>query len=126
MLRDKPEPRVVHWLQNHAEDHLFLSALVLGELSRGVALLEQGKKRVALEGWIQSLEARFDGRVLDVNDQVCVRWGMLSGDLQRKGIALPMADGLIAATGLVHKMTVVTRNVKDMQTTGVKTTNPWG
>jgi len=126
MLRDKPEPLVVHWLQSHAEDHLFLSALVLGELSRGVALLEHGKKRVALEGWIQSLEVRFDGRILDVNDSICVRWGILSGDLQRKGIVLPMADGLIAATGLIHKMTVVTRNVKDIQSTGVKTANPWG
>lgn len=125
MLREIPNPGVIEWIQNHPEDKLFLSALVIGELTRGVALLHQGKKRNALDTWIQSVEVRFDGRILRLGEKECAKWGSLSAELQRQGIQVPMADGLIAATALVHKMTLVTRNVKDMQPMGVRVENPW-
>lgn len=125
MLREEPSLNVVQWIQGHSEDHLFLSALVLGELARGVALLSHGKKRTALEAWIQSVELRFEGRILPLREKECVKWGSLSADLQKQGIQVPMADGLIAATALVHKMTLVTRNHKDMQAMGVRLENPW-
>ena len=125
MLRELPAPSVVQWLSSRAEDRLFLSALVLGELYRGVALLESGKKRVQLETWIPSLESRFEGRILPLTEKECACWGRLSAELQRKGIALPLADGLIAATALTHKMTLVTRNEKDMRACGVRIANPW-
>lgn len=125
MLREVPHPEVVRWIQLHSEDHLFLSALVLGELTRGVALLSHGKKRTALEAWIQSVELRFDGRILPISEKECGKWGSLSADLQKQGIQVPLADGLIAATALIHKMTVVTRNTKDMQAMGVRLENPW-
>lgn len=116
MLRESPAPSVVHWLGSRAEDRLFLSALVLGELYQ----------RVQLETWIPSLESRFEGRILPLTEKECACWGRLSAGLQRKGIALPLADGLIAATALTHKMTLVTRNEKDMRACGVRIANPWG
>ena len=125
MLRERPDPGVVEWLSGHPEDRLLLSALVVGELVRGVSLLSPGRKRVSLETWIQSLELRFEGRIIALTEAECTRWGKLSGALQRKGVSLSMADGLIAATGLAHKLTVVTRNVKDLAPTGVHLVNPW-
>lgn len=126
MLRDKPSGSLVKWLGAREEDRLFLSALVLGELYRGVALMDHGRKRVQLETWIPSLEARFEGRILPLTEKECACWGRLSASLQRQGVTLPLADGLIAATALSHKMTLVTRNEKDMRATGVRLENPWG
>jgi predicted nucleic acid-binding protein len=102
---------------------LYLSVLTLGELRKGVERLADGRRRLRLENWLDSdLKLRFAGRWLPVDEEVAERWGLVTA----RGAVLPTTDGLIAATALVHGMTVVTRNAVDMAAAGALVLNPWG
>lgn len=126
LVRARPHAAVPAWIDAQQESHLFLSVLTLGELRKGVERLEDGARRSRLANWLDGdLKVRFSGRLLPVDEDVAERWGIVTADAAAKGIAVPVVDGLIAATALVHGMTVVTRNVDDMQAAGVPVFNPW-
>ena len=78
-----------------------------------------------LERWIGELVSQYGARVVPVDAEIARRWGLLSGELTRKGITTLVADGLIAATALVHGLTLATRNVDDFRPFGVEIVNPW-
>ncbi|MEW6754441.1 MAG: type II toxin-antitoxin system VapC family toxin [Candidatus Latescibacterota bacterium] len=124
--RPAPDQRVLQWVGAQAEEELFVSSVVLGELAKGIARLEDGPRRRRLAAWLHSdLRARFGDRVLGVSAEVALKWGELTGEAIRRGVAIGMADGLIGATGIVHSMTVVTRNVQDLEATGAVVYSPW-
>ena len=126
LVRSRPEPAVADWVSAQQEHRLFLSVLTLGELRKGVERLDDGAKRWRLTNWLDGdLKLRFMGRWLPIDEDVAERWGMVSAQAMTRGITLPVLDGLIAATALVHGMTVVTRNVSDMQGSGVPVLSPW-
>ena len=126
LVRPRPDPSVVAWVRNQQEEHLFLSVLTLGELRKGIQRLPDSHKRVRLENWLDAdLKLRFAGRWLPVDEEVAERWGLVTADAVRRGAVVPVLDGLIAATALVHGMTVVTRNTADIHSTGVLFLNPW-
>ena len=125
-VRVRPDPRVAQWFDSTDEQLLYLSALTLGEIRKGMAVLAQGKRRAALEAWLEvNLKARFAGRILPVDVAVAERWGWLDASLQQKGRPLPILDGLLAATALHYNLTAVTRNVSHFADTGVAVLNPW-
>lgn len=126
-LRNKnPEPRVMEWMEAADEGLLHLSVLTLGEIRKGAALLPQDKRRTQLETWLEvDLQARFAGRILPIDSGVADRWGWIAAEARRKGLTLPVIDGLLAATALHHNLTIVSRNVKDFVTTQVPVLNPW-
>jgi predicted nucleic acid-binding protein len=124
--RDRPEPRVVQWLKAQPVSMLFLSAVTIGEIRRGLIVLPQSKRRTELESWFHTdLLVWFRGRILPVTDSIADRWGVLDGQCQLKGMPLNTADGMIAATALEHDLAVVTRNIKDFAGLGVEVFNPW-
>ena len=126
VVRGKPEPRVVEWLEAVDEEMLYLSVLTLGEIRKGVAGLPQGKRRTQLETWLEvELGARFSGRILPIDAAVADRWGWLAADAKRKGKGLSTIDALLAATALHFNLTLVSRNVNDFTDTSVPTLNPW-
>ena len=126
LTRPRPAPGVVHWVRSQQEEHLFLSVLTLGELRRGIERLPDSRKRLRLENWFdRDLKLRFSGRCLVVDEEVCERWGFITARAAECGTVVPVLDGLIAATALVHGMTVVTRNTADVSDTGVLLLNPW-
>jgi predicted nucleic acid-binding protein len=126
LVRPRPEPRVVEWMEATDETILNLSVLTLGEIRKGVAALPQGKRRTHLETWIEvELLARFAGRVLPINVAIADRWGLIAAETKRKGKALPVIKGLLAATALHHNLTVVSRNASDFTNTQVQVLNPW-
>ena len=73
-----------------------------------------------LAAWCQQLRLDYVDRIFDIDDQITTEWGRIDAIRTRS-----IADGLIAATGIVHNMTIVTRNVADFEDTGVATINPW-
>ena len=78
------------------------------------------------ENWLdRDLKLRFAGRWLAIDEEVAERWGLVTAQTGARGVVLPTIDGLIAATALVHGMTVVTRNTADMAATGALVSNPW-
>jgi predicted nucleic acid-binding protein len=113
---------VAAWMSNIEPDEAFLSVITLGEIRRGIELHRAKDARTAgaLERWLLGLESHYDERVLPITSAVADRWGRLS-----PGQPLPVSDGLIAATGLEHKLTVVTRNAADFQRSGVNTLDPF-
>jgi predicted nucleic acid-binding protein len=126
LVRAMPEPRVIEWMDATDEDLLYLSVLTLGEIRKGVAGLAQSKRRTHLETWLEvDLQARFSGRILPIDFAIADRWGLLAAESKRKGKALSVIDGLLAATALHHNLTVVSRNGSDFPTTQVQVLNPW-
>ena len=126
LIKPRSDLAVTAWVTAQQESNLYLSVLTLGELRRGIERLQDGRKRIRLTNWLDSdLKSRFSGRLLPVNEDVVERWGIVTAQSMAKGLPLPVIDGLIAATALVHGFTVVTRNVSDMQAFGVLLFNPW-
>ena len=123
---NKPDPRVKQWLEAADPDSLYASVLTFGEIRRGIEKLAPGKRRTHLETWLEKdLHEWFDKRLLVVDEPVANRWGLLAATAQRAGTPLAIIDGLLAATALEHKLTVVTRNSVDFTIAGVPILNPW-
>ncbi len=122
LRRSTCNPGVAAWMSGIEPDEAFLSVITLGDIRRGLELHRSRDARAAgaLDRWLLGLEAHYAERVLPITSAVADRWGRLS-----PGQPLPVSDGLIAATGLEHKLTVVTRNVVDFQRSGVNTLNPF-
>ena len=126
LVRPKPDPRVTEWMEAVDEALLYLSVLTLGEIRKGVAALAQGKRRTNLETWLEvDLQARFSGRIALIDAEIADRWGLLASEAKRKGRALSVIDGLIAATALHHNFTIISRNASDFAPTQVQVLNPW-
>jgi len=126
LVRIKPDPRVIEWMEAADERMLYLSVLTLGEIRKGLACLAPGKRRTRLEAWLEvELQARFAGRVLAIDAPVAERWGLLAAQAKSRGTPLPIIDGLLAATALHHNLTVVTRNAGDFANSLVPVLNPW-
>lgn len=124
--RPAPSPKVLAWLDTIDEDRAFISVASIAELRRGIALLEDGRRRTALAAWLaHDLPARFAARVLPIDQPVAERWGDLMAQSSRSGVALSVMDGFFAATAIAHSLTLVTRNVKDFAAFGVPLLNPW-
>ncbi len=126
LVRPAPHRRVVDWVKKHRPADLFLSAVTLGELVRGVVRLPAGSRRQALESWVaESLPGQFAGRILPFDQQVAVIWGELMGAADRAGGPRSAADAQIAATAMRHDLILVTRNTADFQDLKVIVLNPW-
>jgi predicted nucleic acid-binding protein len=119
----KADPNVAAWASAMASGSLFLSVVVVQELAIGVLQLERRDpaQGLVLRQWLTgSVIPAFRDRILPVDTSVALRSAALPVPDPK-----PFRDGLIAATALVHGMTVVTRNVGDFQGTGAKLLNPW-
>jgi toxin FitB len=124
--RPAPDLKVLGWLDAVDEDRVFISVASIAELRRGIALMDDGRRRAALAAWLANeLPARFAERMLPIDHAVAERWGELMAQGRRRGVALSVMDGFFAATALVHDLTLVTRNVRDFAAFGVPLHNPW-
>ena len=119
----KPKPRggVVSWVSANDTMSLFLSAMTIAELQRGVEMTREqdAGKANEIETWLEQL--MFTGQVLAMDAAVCREWARL---MHRRSDTL-VEDAFIAATARVHRLVVVTRNVRDFKTLGVETLNPF-
>lgn len=121
---DRPQPRVVDWVKTQPIVTLFLSAVTVGEIRKGLIVLPQSRRRSELEKWFHTdLLVWFRDRILPVTYSIADRWGILDGQCQLRGT--PLNTGMIASTAIEHGLTVVARNVKDFADLGVDIFNPW-
>ena len=120
----RADKQVARWADSVEAADLYLSVITIQELEIGVLLVERRDpaQGTTLRAWLNGhVLPAFNGRILDVDTAVAQRSARLHVPEPR-----PVRDGLIAATALVHAMTVVTRNVADFAPTGVAVLNPWG
>ena len=126
LTRPRPDAEVVSFLHETDEDRLSMSVVTLAELRRGVALKDEGKAKRALESWLANdLVERFSGRIVDIDRPIADCWGELMASAKRRGLALHVMDGFLAATAAVRQLTLATRNVKDFAPFGVPLYDPW-
>lgn len=118
-----PEGRVVDWLRRH-EPELAVNPIILGELEYGILLLPAGRRRSRLERWFAEGVRRL--RILDFDAATASEWARLLARLKGKGMAMPVKDSLIAATALLHGLSVATHNTRDFQNAGLTVEDPFG
>lgn len=119
---DRCYAAVAAWWAGVAEDDLWLSALVLGEIRKGVELARRRDPRKAevLETWLSDVLSGFGDRVLPVDATVAEEWGRMNAIRP-----VPVIDALLAATAKANDLTLVTRNEADVAGLGVEVLNPF-
>lgn len=117
-----PDAQVVDWLRQN-ESELVVDPIILGEIRFGIHLLPAGKRRRRLETWFNDGIAKIT--CLPFGAETGLRWARLLADLRAAGLAMPIKDSLIAATALVHDLTIATRNQADFRVAGVKWVDPF-
>lgn len=123
-IKSKPSKNLYEWFEKIPEENLFISVLTLGEIRRGVELLDNIKKKSALIVWLEKdLRNRFGDRILRIDNIIADRWGYLCAYSAK---TLPVIDSLIAATALTYNLKLVTRNTKDfLQVQDLELINPF-
>jgi predicted nucleic acid-binding protein len=113
---------VQEWWSTADERDIHTSVMVLGEIRQGVERLrlKNPQRATEIENWLKSLTDTMGPRLLVVNQSIADVWGRMG--LKR---TLPLVDSILAATALVYGLTLVTRNTKDIQDTGVSYLNPF-
>ena len=123
LRKAKPSRSVVRWVKAQDADRLFISVVSVGEIQRGIEKARKSEPDFAneLAGWLEGLTTLYAERLLPLSAKSAQLWGRLSAKLGHDG-----ADLLIAATAITHGLTVVTRNTKHFEPTGVSVVNPFG
>ncbi|MBO9171751.1 MULTISPECIES: type II toxin-antitoxin system VapC family toxin [Rhizobium] len=119
----KADVNVTRWLNSQHSSDLFISAITILEIERGILLLQRRDRSQAalLRTWMdRRVRPEFEGRILSIDDAIATRCAHLHIPDRRNE-----ADALIASTALVHSLTVVTRNVQDFAGTGAIVVDPW-
>ncbi len=121
--RDRAHPNVVRWVSQTPVKEIGTSVVVLAEIRRGIELKRRSdpEQAQALDRWFTQMRTRLGDRVLGVDEPIADAWATLSVP-----DPLPLIDGLMAATAMVHGLTLVTRNIADVARTGVKVLDPFG
>ena len=125
LRRPKPEKAVVEAIEAIASESLFLSVITIGEIVKGIELLNDINRRRRLQGWLLELERYFDDRILAIDAETSHIWGELTAKAQQAGTTIGVSDGLIAATARRHGLHVMTRNEADFEASGALLLNPW-
>jgi toxin FitB len=120
--RPAGDAHVKAWVASAASEDLYLSVLVLGEIRRGVERLRprDPTRAAVFEAWLAELRRDYGDHILPITVEIAEDWGRLNAPH-----TLPTADGLIAATARVHRLTIVTRNTADFARAGVPVLNPF-
>ena len=120
--RDRCDENVAAWYTGISNDDLFLSVLTLGEIRKGIELVRDRDPRQAevLENWLRYVDQNYEGRILSIDADITDAWGRMHYIRN-----VPVFDGLLAATAKVHNLTLVTRNIQQVEGLGSNLLNPF-
>jgi toxin FitB len=120
--KPKPDTKVIEWLRQN-EREIAVDPVILGEIQFGILVLPRGRRRQRLQQWFQRGVIRI--QCLPWETASGLRWAKLLADLRVAGQAMSIKDSLIAATVLVHDLTMVTRNTTHFEKACVPVLNPF-
>ena len=124
--RPKPEPKVLAFIARQPLDLLYVSVVTFAEIRFGIELLDDPGRRAALNDWLaHQLRPMFDQRVLAVTEDVMLKWRLLVEEGRKVRHTFSQPDLIIAATALLHGLTLATRDVTDYERAKVPVFNPW-
>jgi predicted nucleic acid-binding protein len=120
--RERADPTVQAWFASVADEEIFLSVLTVGEIRQGVERIRRRdpKAATALDRWLDRVVDMHRDRLVSVDRLVAEEWGRMNVP-----DPLPVVDGLLAATAKITGLTLATRNVADVERTGVDLVNPF-
>jgi len=126
LMRSRPEPKVVRWVDGQRPGSLAVTAITAAELLFGVARMPGGRRRVAIgDAVVGMLREDFAGRILPFDATSAERYAILVADRERAGQRIGMADAQIAAICAARDAPLATRNGKDFVGTGIAVVDPW-
>jgi hypothetical protein len=123
----KPQqyPKLATWLATVEPERTYLSVATIAEIQFGVARHPDDMQRDVLGSWLLEILDAFDTRIIALDVNVAIRWGLLRNTLERGGAPYSPVDAIIAATALRFELTIVTRNVRHFVGSGAALLNPW-
>ena len=126
LRRPRPAPQVVAFVAGQPLDLLFVSAVTLAEIRFGIELVTDVNRRAELNGWLtHKVRPMFEERILPVTEDIMFTWRLLVEEGRKAGHTFSQPDLIIAATGLHHGLTVVTRDTGDYAKARVPLFDPW-
>jgi predicted nucleic acid-binding protein len=126
LLRPKPERKVLAFVAAQPLDRLFISSVTLAEIRFGIELVPDATVRGELNDWLAlKIRPMFEQRILQVTEDIVFKWRLLVEEGRKAGHTYSQPDLIIAATGLHHGLTIVSRDVVDYEKTRVLVFNPW-
>jgi predicted nucleic acid-binding protein len=124
--KGRPHRKVVAFVAEQPLDLLYISTVTLAEIRFGIELVVDVNRRAELTAWLaHKVRPLFAQRVLDVTEDVIVKWRLLVEQGRKSGYTFSQPDLFIAATALQHGMTVVSRDTHEYERAGVPVFNPW-
>lgn len=126
LRRPKPQRKVVAFVSAQPLDLLYVSVVTLAELRFGIEQVGDASRRADLNDWLtHRVRPMFDQRVLEVSEDVMLKWRLLAEQGRKARHTFSQPDLLIAATALHHGLTVVTRDTSEFKRAGASVSNPW-
>jgi tRNA(fMet)-specific endonuclease VapC len=126
LIAKQPNAQVIDWIDQLDPRTVYLTVITIGEIREGIEKLPASTRKETLTDWLETdLLLRFHGKILALTTDVMLVWGELTGRLEIEGKPLSAIDSLIAAIALHGQYTLITRNGRDFQYTGVSVINPW-
>lgn len=125
-ISKKPNQKVLEFITSLDENHVFLSVITIGEIKFGIEKVKSEKKKETLSHWLYNdLLERFDGRIVDIDTDMMLKWGEVNQHLQSIGKPMPIMDSLIASSCLAKDFVLITRNEKDFYSFDIEMINPF-
>lgn len=126
LMRAKPAPEVVAWIDSQPTSQLYISAITVAEILYGIARMADGKRKQSLLALATLMfDEDFAGRILSFDADAAIHYAGLAAESEAKGTVVDMADCQIAAIAVLHDAQVATRNVRHFDYLGVAIVNPW-
>jgi predicted nucleic acid-binding protein len=126
LRRPRPQPKVVHFVSAQPLDLLHVSVVTLAEIRFGVELVKDVGRRMELNDWLDhKLRPMFENRVLEITEDVMLKWRLLVEDGRKRGHTFSQPDLVIAATALQHGLTIITHDTTEYEMARVPVLNPW-
>jgi predicted nucleic acid-binding protein len=125
LVKPTPEQAVLSWMGERTETELFVSAMTIAEIGRGIERLAASRRQIELSTWLQQLIVGFENRMLAFTVETAGVWAHMCANVEAKGKPIAAFDSIIAATALEHGLALVTRNVRDFTHAPLVLINPW-